>query len=126
MHYISISIQKKSMNVFFTSQFNFFLFAEYIITIDKTIDKTISKRCFRIVYNYKKKSSFVKLLEKDSSVSIHHLNLQKSTIKIIMIKNNLSLTTVRERFSQIINNYSLRDVNNREQPFTNVLRNSCS
>ena len=86
------------MNVFFTSQFNFFLFAEYIITIDKTIDKTISKRCFRIVYNYKKKSSFVKLLEKDSSVSIHHLNLQKSTIKIIMIKNNLSLTTVRERF----------------------------
>ena len=50
---------------------------------------SLHQRCLSVVVN-DKKSSFAQLLEKDSSVSRHHLNLKKLPIEIFKIKNELS------------------------------------
>ena len=68
--------KKKLINSFFMSQFNY---CQLIWMCDnRTKNNKINRlheRCLRLLYN-DKKSSFHDLLEKDSSISIHHRNLR--------------------------------------------------
>ena len=47
----------------------------------------LHERCLRIIYN-DKQSSFIKLLEKDNSVSIHQRNLQILAIEMFKVSKN--------------------------------------
>ena len=48
----------------------------------------LHERCLRIIYN-DKQSSFIKLLEKDNSVSTHQRNLQILAIEMLKVSNGL-------------------------------------
>ena len=64
------------MNSFFSSQFNYcpLTWMCHSRANSRKINR-LQERCLRIIYN-DKQSSFIKLLEKDNSVSIHQRNLQ--------------------------------------------------
>ena len=53
--------------------------------------------CLRMVYN-DKKTNFNELLVKDSSVSIHHQNLQKLAVEMFQVSRDLSPEIVNESF----------------------------
>ena len=55
------------------------------------------ERCLRIIYN-DKQSSFIKLLEKDNSVSIHQRNLQILAIEMFKVSNGLSPALMNDIF----------------------------
>ena len=55
------------------------------------------KRCLRIIYN-DKQSSFLKLLEKDNSVSIHRRNLQTLATEMFKNSNGLSPVLMNDSF----------------------------
>ena len=74
--YINIGKKRIRMNGFFKSQYNYF--PQIWMWDSRTNNRKINrlhKTCLRIIYN-DKQSLFVKLLEKDNSVSIHQPNLQ--------------------------------------------------
>ena len=80
------TIQKRSpMNALFKSQFNYCLLGwMYCKRSLSTKINRLHKRCFWINYN-DKKSNFNELLVKDSSVSIHHQNLQKLAVEMFKV-----------------------------------------
>ena len=55
------------------------------------------ERCLRIIYN-DKQSSFIKLLEKDNSVSVHQRNLQNLVIEMFKVSNGLSTVLMNDIF----------------------------
>ena len=57
----------------------------------------LHQTCFRITYN-DKQSSFIKLLEKDNSVSIHQRNLQILAIEMFKVSNGLSPVLMNDIF----------------------------
>ena len=57
----------------------------------------LHERCLRIKYN-DKQSSFIKLLEKDNSVSIHQRNLQILGIEMFKVSNGLSPVLMNDIF----------------------------
>ena len=57
----------------------------------------LHERCLRLLYN-EKKSSFHDLLEKDSSVSIHHRNLRALATEMYRIYNGMAPEIVTEIF----------------------------
>ena len=93
------TIQKRSpMNAFFKLQFNYCLLGwMYCKRSLSTNINRLNKRCFWINYN-DKKSNFNELLVKDSSVSIHHQNLQKLAVEMFKVCRDLSPENVNELF----------------------------
>ena len=88
--FININERRILMNSFFRSQFNYCP----LIWICDSRTKTrkinrLHERCLRITCN-DKQLSFIKLLEKDHSVSIHQRNLQILAIEIFKVSNGLS------------------------------------
>ena len=57
----------------------------------------LPERCFSIVYN-NRISNFNEVLVKDSSVSIHHQNLQKLAVEMFKVSGGLSPKSVNELF----------------------------
>ena len=57
----------------------------------------LHERCLRIICN-DKQSSFIKLLEKDNSVSIHQRNLQILAIEMFKVSNGLSPVLMNDIF----------------------------
>ena len=57
----------------------------------------LPERCFSIVYN-DRISNFNEVLVKDSSVSIHHQNLQKLAVEMFKVSGGLSPKSVNELF----------------------------
>ena len=57
----------------------------------------MKERCLQITYS-DKKSSFDELLDKDESVSIHHLNIQKPGIEIFKVLKGKNPHIVNEIF----------------------------
>ena len=58
---------------------------------------TLHKRCLQLIYN-DKRSSFEDLSEKDSSVSIHHKNLQALANEMFKVNNSTSPEIMQEVF----------------------------
>ena len=76
----------------------------------------LHERCLRIIYN-DKQSSFTKLLNKDSSVSIHIKNVQKLTIEMFKSYKGLSPPIMDNVFKlRTENPYSLRQVSKFSRP----------
>ena len=78
------------MNSFFRSHFNYcpLIWMCHSQTNNRKINR-LHERCLRIIYN-DKQSSFIKLLEKDNSVSMHQRNLQTLAIEMFKVSNGLS------------------------------------
>ena len=67
---------------------------------NRTNNKKITRlheRCLQIIYN-DKQSSFIELLEKDNSVSIHRRNLQILAIEMFKASNGLSPVLMNDIF----------------------------
>ena len=86
------------MNSFFRSQFNYcpLIWMCHSRTNNRKINR-LHERCLRIIY-YEKLSSFIKLLEKDNSVSIHQRNLQILGIEMFKVSNGLSPVLMNDIF----------------------------
>ena len=67
----------------------------------------IHERALRIVYN-DNSSSYEDLLEKSSSVKIHHSNLQQLAVEIYKALDNLSSSLMSEIFTPKNTGYNLR------------------
>ena len=59
----------------------------------------LHERCLRIIYN-DKKSTFIELLEKDNSVSIHKQNLRIFTIEMFTFERGLVPALCKEMIPQ--------------------------
>ena len=83
--FININKRRILMNSFFRSQFNYcpLIWMCHSRTNNRKINR-LHERCLRIIYN-DKQSSFIKLLEKDNSVSIHQRNLQILAIEMFKV-----------------------------------------
>ena len=79
----------------------------------------LHKRCLRIIYN-DKQSSFIELLEKDNSVSIHQRNLQVLAIEMFKVSNGLSPDIFKRRGEQT---YNLRKHSQFYRPKVNSVYN---
>ena len=68
------------------------------------------ERFLRIIYN-DRQSSFIELLNKDSSVSIHIRNIQRLAIEMFRFCNGLSTPLINDKFKlRAENPYNLRHV----------------
>ena len=73
---------------------------ESITEVNRSLNTKINRLrelCLRIVYNVKK-LNVSELLVKDSSVSIHHQNLQKLAVEMFKVSRGLSPEIVNELF----------------------------
>ena len=96
------------MKAFITSQFGYCpLVCMFCSHAANNRINRIHERSLRIVYN-DNTLSFLELLDKDCSVSIHHRNLQVLCIEIYKVKNNLSSEVLKEVFKIVSSNYNLR------------------
>ena len=86
------------MNSFFRSQFNYcpLIWMCHSRTNNRKINR-LHERCLRIIYN-DKQSSFIKLLEKDNSVSIHQKNQQMVATEMSKVSNGLSPVLMNDIF----------------------------
>ena len=69
--------------------------------------KHLHERCPRLIHD-DKLSSYEEHLEKDGSVSIHHINIQSLAIEMFHIKHGQSLEIVSDIFAQTTQHYNLR------------------
>ena len=98
--YMNISKRRILMNAFFKSQFSYYPLVWMCRTrANNGKINRLHERFLQIIYS-DKQSSFEKLLEKDSSVSVHNRNLQILATEMYKIKNDLSPLIVTELFEQ--------------------------
>ena len=95
---ININKRRILMNSFFSWQFNYcpVIWMCHSRTNNRKINR-LHERCLRIIYD-DKQSSFIKLLEKDNSVSIHQRNLQILAIKMLKVSNGLTPVLMNDIF----------------------------
>ena len=95
---MDISRRKTFMNAIFRSQFNYcpLIWMRYNHSLNHKINR-LHERCLWIIYS-DKKSSFVELLEKDESVSIHHENIEKLGIEMLKVLSGENPQLVNEIF----------------------------
>ena len=73
--------------------------------------KHFHERCLRLIYK-DKQSSYEELLIKDSTVSIHHKNIQTLAAEMFNVKNEMSPKIICDIFTKSINNHcNLRHIN---------------
>ena len=83
----------------------------------------LCERCLRIMYD-DKQSSFIKLLEKDNSVSIHQRNLQILAIEMFKVSNGLSPVLMNDIFKlRGEQTYNLRKLSQFYRPKVNSVDN---
>ena len=122
--FININKRHILMNSFFRSQFNYcpLIWMCHSRTNNRKINR-LHERCLRIIYN-DKQSSFIKLLVKDNSVSIHQRNLQILAIEMFKVSNGLSPVLMNDIFKlrgeQI---YNLRKLSQFYRPKVNSVYN---
>lgn len=107
--YMDLSKKRILMNAFFYSQFNYcpVIWMFHSCILNNKINR-LHERCLRIVYN-DKQSSFEELLNKDSSVSIHHRNIQSLAIEMYKVASGISPELLNEVFQlRGENHYNLR------------------
>ena len=112
------------MNSFFRSQANYcpLIWLCHSRTNTRKINR-LHERCLRIIYN-DKKSSFIKLLEKDNSVSIHQKNLQILATEMFKVSNGLSVVLMNDIFKLTgEQTYNLRKLSQFYRPKINSVYN---
>ena len=97
----NINKRRILMNSFFRSQFNYcpLMWMCHSRSNNRKLNR-LHERCSRIIYN-DKQSSFIKLLEKDNSLSIHRRNLPILAIEKFKVSNGLSPVPVNDIFKLI-------------------------
>ena len=105
--YMNINQRKRIMRAFISSQFGYCSLVWFFCSrkINNRINR-IQERALRIVYKGYV-STFAKLLEKDSSVSIHIRNLQILATEIFKSRNNFSPPIVQNIFRTTEPGYTL-------------------
>jgi len=120
--YMNIEKRKLIMNSFFNAQFNYcpliwMLHSRY----NNNKIKHLHERCLRLTY-CDKKSSYEELLEKDSSVSIHHRNIQSLAIEMYKVKKEIAPAITANVFSRMPeNHYNLRHRTDFITPFARTV-----
>ena len=83
----------------------------------------LHERCLRVIYN-EKQSSFIKLLEKSNSVSMHQRNLQILAIEMFKVSNGLSPVLMNDIFKlRGEKTYNLRKLSQFYRPKINSVYN---
>ena len=122
--FININKRRILMNSVFRSQFNYcpLIWVCHSRTNNRKINR-LHERCLRIIYN-DKRSSFIKLLEKDNSVSIHQRNLQILAIEMFKVSNGLSPVLMNDIFKlRGEQTYNLRKLSQFYRPKVNSVYN---
>ena len=112
------------MNSFFRLHFNYcpLIWICHSQTNNRKINR-LHKRCLRIIYN-DKQSSFIKLLEKDNSVSIHQKNQQMVATEMSKVSNGLSPVLMNDIFKiKGEQTYNLRKLSQFYRPKVNFVYN---
>ena len=108
VNYMNLSKRKALMKTFVISQFNYcpLVWMFHSRKLNHRIN-SIHERALRVTYqDYQ--STFLHLLQKDKSVTIHQRSLQVLAIKIFEVKNDLSPEIMKEVFELKEPSYSLR------------------
>ena len=108
-NYMELPKRRTLLNAFFKSQFNYCptIWMFHNRSLNNKINR-LHERCLRIIYN-DKHSNFEELLNKDSSVSIHHNNLHALAIEMYKVANSMSTEIPNEVFKLKGNpHYNLR------------------
>ena len=95
---MKLSKQKALMKIFVISQFNYCLLVWMFNSrkLNHQIN-SIHERALRVTYQAYK-STFLELLQKDNSATIHQRNLQVLATEIFKAKNDLSPEIIKEAF----------------------------
>ena len=112
------------MKSFFRSQFNYcpLIWMCHSRTNNRKINR-LHERCLRIIYN-DKQSSFIRLLEKDNSVSIHQRNLQILAVEVFKVSNGLSPVLIDDISKlRVEQTYNLRKLSQYYRPKVNSVYN---
>ena len=108
--YMDFAKRRLLVNAFFYLQFNYcqLVWMCHNRTNNNKINR-LHETCLRLLYN-DKKSSFKNLLEKDRSVSIHHINLRTLAIELFKVFKGLSPVIFAQAFPvRQKNQYSMRN-----------------
>ena len=110
------------MNAFFKLQFSYspLIWMCHSRIINKKINR-LHEKCLRIIH-YDKQSSFKKLLEKDSSVSIHVRKIEILATEMYKVSKGISPPQITELFPQKNEPYNLRHDAEFFQPLVNFVR----
>ena len=110
--YMDLQKRRIIMKSFINSQFGYcpLVWMFHSRKLNNRIN-SIHERALRITYG-DKNSTFLQLLEKDNSVSIHHRNLQVLATEMFKLSKNMSPDIVKEIFLERTGNYNLRTSNN--------------
>ena len=117
---MEIEKRKLLMNAFFTSQFSYcpLIWMCHSRENNRKINM-LHERCLRIIYN-DKQSSFIELLNKDNSVSIHMRNIQKLAIEMFKFRKGLSPPLMGNIFKLRTEiPYNLRNISEFSRPTVN-------
>ena len=120
---MNLSKRKILTNASFNSQFRYcpLIWMCHNRIINKKINR-LHERCLWIIYG-DKQSSFEKLLEKDSHVSIHKGNIQILATKMHKVSKGISPLQITVLFARRNENpYDLRHNTEFLQPFVNYVR----
>ena len=120
---MNLSKRKILTNASFNSQFRYcpLIWMCHNRIINKKINR-LHERCLWIIYG-DKQSSFEKLLEKDSHVSIHEGNIQILATKMHKVSKGISPPQMTVLFARRNENpYDLRHNTEFLQPFVNSVR----
>ncbi len=100
--------RKLIMKTFIESQFNYcpLTWMFHNRTLNNKINK-LHERALRIVYE-NNDLTFLELLEKDNSVTIHQRNLQKLAVQMYKVRHNISPLPIQELFIKHDNTHDLR------------------
>ena len=109
--YLDEQKRKNLMKSFVISQFNYCLIVwMYCQRKSNNLINRIHERALRIAYD-DYESNFNQLLDKNNSVTIHHINIQALATEIYKTLNNLNPIFMREIFLSKTHNYSIRTQN---------------